>query len=58
MFYDKEPEKLPWDYFLTNYERDLLKLALEEVLKKYNLISQAEVMADLENLKRSTECLT
>ena len=34
MFYDEEPEKLPWDYFLTEYERDLLTLTLEERVRK------------------------
>jgi hypothetical protein len=35
MFYDDEPVKLPWDYFLTEYERDLLKIPLEDLITKY-----------------------
>lgn len=58
MFYDDEPEELPWDYFLTDYERDLLALTLEEALTKYSRVSKAQVMADLDYLRRSTQCLT
>lgn len=50
MFCDEEPEKLPWDYFLTQYERDLLTLTVEAMLKKYPLISKNEVVADLAEL--------
>ncbi|MBL7543943.1 MAG: hypothetical protein JNL11_09010 [Bdellovibrionaceae bacterium] len=34
VFYEDEPEGLPWDYFLTNYERDLLTLTIEELTHK------------------------
>lgn len=34
---------LPWDYFLTNYERDLLNLTTEDALSKYPEISKTDL---------------
>jgi len=39
-------ETLPWDYFLTDYERDLLQLTNEEAMQKYPKISQDQLLAD------------
>lgn len=39
-------EALPWDYFLTNYERDLIKLTIEDAMQKYLNISQDQLLAD------------
>lgn len=33
MFCDDEAEQFPWDCFLTDYERDLLTLTLEEMVR-------------------------
>lgn len=46
-----ENEPLPWDYFLTNYERDLLRLPLEDALRKYPNISQEQMESDLTELR-------
>lgn len=42
-----ENEKLPWDYFLTEYERDLLRLLIEDALRKYPSISREQMESDL-----------
>jgi hypothetical protein len=42
-----EGEKLPWDYFLTEYERDLLQLLIEDAMRKYPSISQEQMESDL-----------
>lgn len=34
---------LPWDYFLTVYERDLLILATEDALSKYPDMSRTDL---------------
>ena len=36
-------EALPWDYFLTNYERDLLNLTTEDALSKYPEMSRSDL---------------
>lgn len=42
-----ENEKLPWDYFLTEYERDLLRLLIEDALRKYPSNSREQMESDL-----------
>lgn len=44
-------EPLPWDYFLTNYERDLILLPLEEAGLKYPLVSKKQLLDDIRALK-------
>lgn len=39
-------EQLPWDYFLTNYERDLLRLQTEDMMRKYPDMSQTQLYRD------------
>jgi hypothetical protein len=53
MFCDDEPEELPWDYFLTNYERDLLTLSIEEMVRKNPNIPPDDLKAEMEKLKIS-----
>jgi hypothetical protein len=48
-------ESLPWDYFLTNYERDLLNLHLEDAVRKYPEVSRQQIATDLEELIRNQE---
>lgn len=43
----------PWDYFLTNYERDLLLLTPAEAVRKYPQISPWQLVADRELIRRS-----
>ena len=52
MFYDKEPEALPWDYFFANYERDLLTLKVDrdEIKLRYPLISASQIEKDIEEI--------
>jgi hypothetical protein len=50
MFYDDEPVALPWDYFLTDYERDLLTLTLEDMVRRNPEKTEAEISADFERL--------
>lgn len=45
-------EALPWDYFLTNYERDLLKLTIEDAMQKYLNISQDQLLADQAKIRK------
>lgn len=47
---DDKNEPLPWDYFLTNYERDLLQLPLEEALRKYPGLTRGQIESDLAEL--------
>lgn len=42
-----ENKKLTWDYFLTEYERDLLRLLIEDALRKYPSISREQMESDL-----------
>lgn len=51
MFYDDEPERLPWDCFLTEYERDLLTLTLEELACKNPDKTPDELQAEMEEMK-------
>ncbi len=53
MFYDDEPEALPWDYFLTNYERDLLTLTLGELVRKNPDKTADELKAEVEKMRAS-----
>ncbi len=46
-------EILPWDYFLTNYERDLLQLTIEDAIQKYPNISPKQIDSDLIQLVES-----
>lgn len=45
-----ENEPLPWDYFLTDYERDLLRLPIEDALRKYPSIAREQMESDLRKL--------
>lgn len=38
---------LSWDYFLTDYERDLLRLPIQEPLRKYPGIGREQMESDL-----------
>ena len=49
MAYKSEP--LPWDYFLTNYERDLLRLPLEDAMRKYPGVGREQMESDLAKLR-------
>ena len=51
MFCDEEPEPLPWDYFLTDYERDLLTLTFEEMVRKSPDKTQDEIVIDLKRIR-------
>lgn len=48
---DDKNKPLPWDYFLTNYEKDLLQLPMEEVIRKYSRISREQITKDFQELK-------
>lgn len=50
MFYDNEPEALPWDCFLTNYERDLLTLTIEEMARKNPDKTPEELKVEMEKM--------
>lgn len=53
MFNDDKPEPLPWDYFLTEYERDLLTLTIEEIARKNPNKSTEEIMAEMNKMRVS-----
>jgi hypothetical protein len=53
MFCDDEPEILPWDYFLTNYERDLLTLTLDGLVRKNPDKTADEIKAEMEKMRTS-----
>jgi hypothetical protein len=53
MFCDDEPEILPWDYFLTNYERDLLTLTLDGLVRKNPDTTADEIKAEMEKMRTS-----
>ena len=53
MFYDDQPKKLQWDYFLTDYERDLLTLTLEEVVRKNPNKPLNEVKAEIDEIENN-----
>lgn len=42
---------LPWDYFLTAYERDLLRLPNEDAMQKYPGISRQQMESDLAKMR-------
>lgn len=46
-----ENELLPWDYFLTDYERDLLRLPLEDAMQKYPGINREQMESDLAKMR-------
>ena len=48
---DDKKEPLPWDYFLTNYEKDLLRLPMEEAIRKYPGVSREQITKDFQELK-------
>lgn len=48
-------ENLPWDYFLTNYEKDLLLLSMENVIKKYPGLTREQIALDLDELLKVAE---
>ncbi|GEM_PF-7128248 len=50
-----ENEPLPWDYFLTDYERDLLRLPIEDALRKYPRISREKMESDLVKLQENQD---
>ena len=50
---DNKKEPLPWDYFLTNYERDLLRLPIEETMRKYPAISREQMESDLVKIQEN-----
>lgn len=50
-----ENEPLPWDYFLTDYERDLLRLPIEDALRKYPGISRGQMESDVRKLTANQE---
>ena len=50
---DDKNEPLPWNYFLTNYEKDLLQLPIEETLRKYPGLTRERVESDLAEIQKS-----
>lgn len=48
---DNEP--LLWDYFLTEYERDLFRLTIDQVVLIYPLINREQIRADALELRQS-----
>lgn len=48
-----ENEPLPWDYFLTDYERDLLRLPIEDALRKYPGIGREQMESDLGKIQEN-----
>ena len=48
-----ENEPLPWDYFLTDYERDLLRLPIEDALRKYPDIRREQMESDLVKIQEN-----
>lgn len=48
-----ENEPLPWDYFLTDYERDLLQLLIEDALQKYPEIGREQMESDLAKIQEN-----
>ncbi|PIU01236.1 MAG: hypothetical protein COT74_01650 [Bdellovibrionales bacterium CG10_big_fil_rev_8_21_14_0_10_45_34] len=47
MFHEEKFKLLPWDYFLSDYERDLLKMPIQDLVIKYPRISQEQIEAEL-----------
>jgi len=52
---DDKSEPLPWDYFLSEYERDLLRIPIEEAMRKYPGISREQMTDDLRELVQNHE---
>jgi hypothetical protein len=50
---EDKSEIVPWDYFLTNYERDLLRLPVDETWRKYPGLSREQVESDLLELQKN-----
>jgi len=48
-----ENEPLPWDYFLTDYERDLLRLPIKDALRKYPGIGRGQMESDLVKIQEN-----
>ncbi len=48
---DDKDEPLPWDYFLTDYERDLLRLPIEDAMRKYPAIGREQMESDLAKIQ-------
>jgi hypothetical protein len=48
-----ENEPLPWDYFLTDYERDLLRLPMKDALQKHPSINREQMESDLVKIKEN-----
>lgn len=48
-----ENEPLPRDYFLTDYERDLLRLPIEDALRKYPNIRREQMESDLVKIQEN-----
>lgn len=46
-----ENKPLPWDYFLTGYERDLLRLPLEDAMQKYPGVGREQMESDLVKMR-------
>lgn len=53
---DDKNEPLPWDYFLTDYERDLLRLPIEAAMRKYPAITREQVESDLAKIQENQAC--
>lgn len=50
---DDKNEPLPWDYFLTDYEKDLLHLPLKDAMRKYPEINGKQLEADVAAIRAS-----
>lgn len=48
-----ENEPLLWDYFLTDYERDLLRLPIEHAPRKYPKILREQMESDLVKIQEN-----
>lgn len=48
-----ENESLPWDYFLPDYERDLLRMPIEDALRKYPSTSREQMESDLVKIQEN-----
>lgn len=50
---DDNHEPLPWDYFLSNYEIDLLLLSTDEAMRKYWRMTEEQIKQDRLELERN-----
>lgn len=50
---DDRNEPVEWDYFLTNYERDLLQMSIEDAMRKYPCMSMENMAEDLHELMQN-----